>query len=54
MPHPRAGEVPRAYVIRGNEALTEKDIKVYDHDLKVYNDDLKVYNHNRRISIGLK
>ena len=28
VPHPRAGEVPRAYVIRGDQALTETDIKV--------------------------
>ena len=28
VPHPRAGEVPRAYVIRGDRALTETDIKV--------------------------
>ena len=28
VPHPRAGEVPKAYVIRGDQALTETDIKV--------------------------
>ena len=28
VPHHRSGEVPRAYVIRGDQALTETDIKV--------------------------
>jgi len=29
VPHPRAGEVPKAYVIRGDQALTETDIKAH-------------------------
>ena len=28
VPHARSGEVPRAYVILGDQALTETDIKV--------------------------